>query len=72
MKTTIALSLATLIGAATFIQAAAIAPSVARHSGKSEPSYAGRYAPRVDHPQSDPFHRGPIYNGYPLSDWYVY
>ena len=72
MKTIIALSLATLIGAATFIQAEAVTPSVASHSGKSKQSHAGRYDSRLDRTQSDPFHRGPIYNGYPLSDWYVY
>jgi hypothetical protein len=66
------LSLATLIAAPSFVQSAAAAPSLARHSAQSEQGYGGRYDSGLDLTQTGPIHRGPIFRGYPLSDWYIY
>jgi hypothetical protein len=64
----IALSLATLIG----VHLAADAPVVRHQSDKPKETYAAPYDSRPHVLPSEPFHRGPIYHGYPLTDWYVY
>jgi hypothetical protein len=57
MKSIIAaLTFATFV-AATFTQPAAAATQ----------TYSG-----TDYSQSGPNHTGPLYRGYPLSDWYIY
>jgi hypothetical protein len=67
MKMLIGLSLATLVAAPMFTQTADAAPLASR----SERTYAGAYDSSVDLTQSGPIHRGPIYRGYSLSDWYI-
>jgi hypothetical protein len=72
MKRFIALSVATVIATPTFTQFAAAAPLVRHQASQSEEAYAGPYDSRLDLTQTGPIHRGPIYRGYPLSDWYIY
>jgi hypothetical protein len=57
LKSIPALIMATLV-AATFTQPAAAATQ-RRDTG-------------ADYTQSGPNHTGPLYRGYPMSDWYIY
>jgi hypothetical protein len=68
MKTLVALTLATLMAAPTFVQSAAAAPS--RHDVFSQSDQM--LGNSEDLTQVGPVHRGPLYHGYPLSDWYIY
>jgi hypothetical protein len=72
MKTWIVLTLVALIAAPILIQPAAADPLVRHRSSQSERTSDQRYDSREDLTQIGPFHRGPIYHGFPLSDWYVY
>jgi len=72
MKTLVILGLVTLIAAPTFIQSVAAAPLLRRDSDQPRWIYGGAYDSRLDPTQSGPIHRGPVFRGYPLSDWYVY
>ena len=69
MKTLVALSLVTLLAAPTFVQSATAAPPRYDVFRQSNQTPRGSYE---DLTQTGPIHRGPIYHGYPLSDWYVY
>jgi hypothetical protein len=71
MKTLMALSWVTLIAVPTVIQSAAAAPR--RHDvfHQSDQALGGPYYSGVDLTQSGPIQRGPLYRGYPLSDWYI-
>jgi hypothetical protein len=72
MKTLIALSLVSLMAAPTFIPPAVAAPMLRDVAGQSHLTLGGGYDSGVDLTQSGPIHRGPLYRGYPLSDWYIY
>jgi hypothetical protein len=72
MKTLIALSLATLMAAPTFIASAVAAPLGRDVAGQSDLALGARYDSGVELTQSGPIHRGPLYHGFPLSDWYIY
>jgi hypothetical protein len=71
MKTLATFGLVTLIAAPTFIQSVAAAPLLRRDSDQSGRIYGGAYNSRPDLTQSGPIHRGPVYRGYALSDWYL-
>jgi hypothetical protein len=60
-----ALIFATLV-AATFTQ-----PAAAVSQGRSDSDQSGRIYTGADYTQSGPNHTGPLYRGYPLSDWYI-
>jgi len=60
-----ALIFATLV-AATFTQPAAALAQGWHDSDQSRRIYTG-----ADYTQSGPNHTGPLYRGYPLSDWYI-
>jgi hypothetical protein len=63
---TAALTFAILV-AATWTQPAAAVPKGRHHANQSRRIYSN-----PDYTQSGPNHTGPLYRGYPLSDWYIY
>jgi hypothetical protein len=71
MKTLTALSLLALMAAPTFVSSAAAAPLFHDVAGQSDLTLGGRYSD-VDLTQTGPIHAGPLFRGYPLSDWYIY
>jgi len=71
MKTLIALSLLALTAAPTLIPSAVAAPRLRDGAGQSNLTL-GRSDSGIDFTQAGPIHRGPLYHGYPLSDWYIY
>jgi len=65
LKPITALIVATVV-AATFTQAADAATK-SRHDSNQSGWTSG-----PDYTQSGPNHTGPLYRGYPMSDWYIY
>jgi len=72
MKTLFALSLLALTAAPTFIPSAVAAPRLRDVAAQSDLTLGGRADSGIDLTQAGPVHRGPLYHGYPLSDWYIY
>jgi hypothetical protein len=60
-----ALIFATLV-AATFTQ-----PATALAQGWLDSDQSRRIYTSADYTQAGPNHTGPLYRGYPLSDWYI-
>ena len=67
MKSIISVSTFAILVAVTFTQPAAAVSQERRDSNQSGRIYTGA----ADYTQSGPNHTGPLYRGYPLSDWYI-
>jgi hypothetical protein len=66
MKSLIAALTLTTLAATTFTQ-----PAAAFSHGRHDSRQSGRIYSSPDYTQSGPNHTGPLYRGYPLSDWYI-
>jgi hypothetical protein len=66
LKPITALIVATIV-ATTFTQ-----PAAAATKGRHDSNQSGWTNSGPDYTQSGPNHTGPLYRGYPMSDWYIY
>jgi len=66
MKSIISVSTFAILVAVTFTQ-----PAAAISQGRRDSNQSGRIYTGADYTQSGPNHTGPLYRGYPLSDWYT-